>query len=92
MNLSNGMLIQNVNELARVIYSPEHWRGRAEEMRILAAATTDPAAKSMLLLIGDAFETLSERAAERLHQFPRELSRQNGSGDTDRDSSNSNQI
>ena len=70
------------SELVGVVYDPEQWHYRAQQMRLLATATTDPVAKSMMLLIGDGFEALSERAAERKRLFPKELSlRPHGVGD-----------
>jgi len=71
------------SKLVGVVYDPEQWHYRAQQMRLLATATTDPVAKSMMLLIGDGFEALSERAAERKRLFPKELSlRPHGVGTT----------
>jgi hypothetical protein len=70
--LGDSMLTRS--ELVGVVYDPEQWHYRAQQMRLLATATTDPVAKSMMLLIGDGFEALSERAAERKRLFPKELS------------------
>jgi hypothetical protein len=42
-----------------IINDPEHWRGRAEEMRRLAAT------KQMMLRIARDYENLAVRAEER---------------------------
>jgi hypothetical protein len=47
------------------INDPEHWRGRAEEMRRLAEDMKDAATKEMMLCIARDYEKLAVRAEER---------------------------
>ncbi len=52
--------------LNRSFDQPEHWRGRAEEMRRHAADMHDLMAKATLLDIADQYEKLALRAEQRL--------------------------
>lgn len=45
-------------------FSSEHWRKRAEELRILAADTTDAEEKELLLKLAADYEHLAQRAAQ----------------------------
>ena len=48
------------------INDPKHWRERAEEARAVAEAMTDEKTKKMMLRIADDYETLAQRAEQRL--------------------------
>lgn len=45
-------------------FSSEHWRKRAEELRVLAADATDAKEKQTLLKLAADYEHLAERAAQ----------------------------
>lgn len=45
---------------------PEHWRCRAEQMRVLAEDMRDLVAKASMLDIADQYEKLALRAEQRL--------------------------
>jgi hypothetical protein len=47
------------------INDPEHWRGRAHEMRRLAEDVKDATTKEMMLRIARDYEDLALRAGER---------------------------
>ena len=47
------------------IHDPEHWRGRAEEMRRLAEDMKDAATKERMVRIARDYENLPMRAEER---------------------------
>jgi hypothetical protein len=53
------------------INDPEHWRGRAEEMRRLAEDMKDAATKEMMLRIARDYETLAVRAEGRSKRPPK---------------------
>ena len=44
---------------------PEHWRSRAEKMRVLAEDMRDLVAKATMLEIADQYEKLALRAEQR---------------------------
>jgi hypothetical protein len=50
----------------RHLNDSEHWRGRAEESRILAELISDETSKKMMLKIADDYEKLAARASARL--------------------------
>jgi hypothetical protein len=43
---------------------PKHWRGRAEEARVLAEQMSDSASREMMLGIAKDYERLAERAEQ----------------------------
>ena len=45
--------------------SPEHWRDRAEEARVLAEKMRDQQAKAAMLAIADSYEKIAKRAETR---------------------------
>jgi hypothetical protein len=48
------------------LYDPNHWHGRAQEMRAIAEGIKDAFSKATLLEIADEYEVLASRAAARL--------------------------
>jgi hypothetical protein len=48
-----------------ILYSADHWRKRAEELRTLAEKIDDLHAKQLMLSTADDYEMLAKRAAER---------------------------
>jgi hypothetical protein len=48
---------------------PEHWRKRAEEMRLLAGQIKDEISKQAMLKIAADYDRLSQRAEQRAHGF-----------------------
>jgi hypothetical protein len=50
---------------ASFIYDPEYWRGRAKEMRTLAAGMRDQLSQEKMLRIAQDYEKLAQRAKER---------------------------
>ena len=51
-----------------LLHDPEHWRQRAEELRVIAEATKDADARATLLRIVADYERLAERAERRNDQ------------------------
>jgi hypothetical protein len=47
------------------INDPQHWRQRAQELRLLAARPKDGEAKEMMLLTASDYDMLARRAALR---------------------------
>jgi hypothetical protein len=52
--------------IPKLIDNPEHWQGRAEEVRALAEQMNDPEAKRTMLRIAESYDRLAVRAADRL--------------------------
>jgi hypothetical protein len=52
------------------INHPEHWRKRAEEMRLLAGQIKDEISKQAMLRIAADDDRLSQRAKQRAHGLP----------------------
>jgi hypothetical protein len=52
------------------INTPEHWRKRAEEMRLLADQMKDEDSKQAVLRIAAEHDHLSPRAEQRVHGLP----------------------
>jgi hypothetical protein len=52
------------------INNPEHWRKRAEEMRLLADQMKDEDSKQAVLRIASEYDHLSQRAEQRAHGLP----------------------
>jgi hypothetical protein len=50
----------------RSIDDPKHWHYRAEEMRVLAEEFTDITARATMLRLADDYDTLGDRAEERV--------------------------
>ena len=44
---------------------PDHWRGRATEMRALAAQAKDAEAQAIMLRVAGEYDNLAERAQKR---------------------------
>jgi hypothetical protein len=48
-----------------LLHDTDHWRQRAEELRVIAESTKDADAKAVLLRIVADYERLAERAERR---------------------------
>ena len=56
------------NEMAKqqtdsVLYDPEHWELRAEEVRTIAATMRDPETKAAMVRVINTYEQMAHRAA-----------------------------
>jgi hypothetical protein len=51
---------------SRLVDDPKHWRDRATDMRSLLDAITDLDIKSKVLRLADDYDTLAERAEDRV--------------------------
>jgi hypothetical protein len=49
-----------------LLSNPEHWRERAEELRVQAEQMKDPATRQQMLALVEGYERLAKRAEERL--------------------------
>lgn len=49
-----------------IVNNPDHWRNRAEEVRLLAEDMKDDVSKQTMLRIADDYERLALRAEQRL--------------------------
>ena len=47
------------------VTDPEHWRERAEDMRLTASSLTDEHAKARMLRIAEGYEKLRKQTEER---------------------------
>lgn len=52
------------------VNDPEHWRHRAEEMRVLAEDMKDSYSRDTMLRIVEDYERLAKRAQERFSGSP----------------------
>jgi hypothetical protein len=52
--------------VSHFINEPEHWRARAKEARILANQMTDAEAKVAMLRNAEDYESLAQRAEDRM--------------------------
>jgi hypothetical protein len=52
------------------VTDPEHWRERAEDMRLTASSLKDEGAKTQLLKIAEGYEALSRLTEERFSNGP----------------------
>jgi hypothetical protein len=48
----------------QLLNDPKHWRGRANEMRLIAQEMADPESKRMIRKIADDYESLAKRASD----------------------------
>ena len=48
-----------------LVTDPEHWRERAESIRLTASSLNNQDAKARMLRIADGYETLRKQTAER---------------------------
>jgi len=51
--------------MPRLIDDPEHWRSRAEEMRVVAEDMRDPETRATALRIADDYDRLADYAEVR---------------------------
>ena len=49
---------------------PEHWRERAEDMRVTASSLKDEEAKARILKIAEGYEALRRQTEERITDEP----------------------
>jgi len=49
-----------------LFHDPQHWYGRAEDARNVAAEILDPISRRMMLNIAESYESLAQRVTEQL--------------------------
>ena len=52
------------------VNDPEHWRERAEDIRLTASSLKDEDAKARMLKIAEGYEALRRQSEERIAQEP----------------------
>jgi hypothetical protein len=52
------------------VSDPEHWRERAEDMRMTASSLKDEEAKARILKIAEGYEVLGRRTEQRIAKEP----------------------
>ena len=52
------------------VTDPEHWRERAEDMRLTASSLKDERAKTKMLKIADGYEALGRQSEDRIAKEP----------------------
>jgi hypothetical protein len=50
-----------------LVTDPEHWRERAESIRVTASSLNDAVAKARMLKIAEGYEVLRRQTEERRH-------------------------
>jgi hypothetical protein len=56
--------------IMRFVADPEHWRERAEDMRLTASSVKDEHAKARMLKIAEGYEALRRQSEERIANDP----------------------
>jgi hypothetical protein len=52
------------------VTDPEHWRERAEDMRLTASSLKDERAKARMLKIAEGYEALGKQTEQRIAKEP----------------------